>query len=486
MMLRILALPLTVLSVAAALTLPSEPETTAPAELPAVVARDVKGSNVNHAIAPSNAGQIGINQVTSDIGGSQYIGSIGTDTGLLTMESSTIKYVTDIFQHSKWLTVETITTTSNNVPTTTVKTVVAQLATITSPEGSAKSGDVSIIFPPAFHDGMGNAIDAAMEACNLAAPGKVRKRDALSCLADAARNVAADDATWALLDSNTLNAVPARLAANAPAELVTLWAAAATALEKKKLAITWALIGGIAVEIIAGIKKDHDIPVKIVVPALGVGAPVDASPTSSATCKDREANENSYLCRDSRCKGDSSNHCTVGDEKECACVLESFDPIIEDSFTKPYFDLQQEYLSAAYADLTTPESTPTPTTTSTAPTGTCTTSTQLMHFNNNANKIRMGFSVTGTYSGAPAKDKNYYWVYDESDPNVNPKMSTAPGPLPAYLDQTYSVDPNQVRYNYGGQSWTSGDGNCQDSTWDNNLPRIASFPQRQITCTFSC
>ena len=78
--------------------------------------------------------------------------------------------------NTQYLTLETITTTINNEPSTTIKTITAEVATVTSAGGSQSVGDVTIVLPQAFHDALSSSVDAALTACN-AAPGKMRRRD---------------------------------------------------------------------------------------------------------------------------------------------------------------------------------------------------------------------------------------------------------------------------------------------------------------------
>ena len=118
--------------------------------------------------------------------------------------------------------------------------------------------------------------------------------------------------------------------------------------------------------------------------------------------------------------------------------------------------------------------------------GACTTTTTLIWVNNNgANYDLMGFTVSGKYNAVSDGASNAV-VWDGNDAsNANPKVSSLPGPLPAYLDEYYDHDSDWVQFNYGSQEWASSDPQCKDSGWGGSPP-IATHESRVITCTFDC
>ena len=202
-----------------------------------------------------------------------------------------------------------------------------------------------------------------------------------------------------------------------------------------------------------------------------------SSSTPSTSCPPDNCTPNCDNC----CGDDGSQHCkgivsAGGLWQGCDCFS------CPDYSYRP-FASNQDFLAAQKALMNLPDISST--STAPAPAATCTTTTSLLWANNGNNFDTMSFAVSGKYTGVsdPLAGQK---VWDDNDAaSANPKLGSKPGPLPAFLIETYDHDQDWVQYDYGSQSWASSDKQCQDSGWW-SLPAIQSFPHRVINCTFTC
>ncbi|KAI0116139.1 hypothetical protein F4776DRAFT_666462 [Hypoxylon sp. NC0597] len=269
------------------------------------------------AINPTSSGQIGINPVTSDLGDpySYVLTKLGSSNPVVTWDGSVYHYIEG---HTNYLTVETKTTTVNNVPTTTTSTVKVSVETAAAGSDTGQEvGALGITFSKDIADNLRKAAEAAIQKCRV-----TRKRsDVASCLIEAASSASgeggplegtASDAFW--------ESITAEVAENASSVLKDAIAVIQSQARKKKTLILVAVF--LTATVLEGAGDNDDNPLAAInIPAAGVGSTTNEDKNTCPPEK-RERTKNSPPCDDSDCKGPhDTQRCTEGENKDCPCLL---------------------------------------------------------------------------------------------------------------------------------------------------------------------
>ncbi|KAI1758621.1 hypothetical protein GGR53DRAFT_528958 [Hypoxylon sp. FL1150] len=299
------------------------------------------------AINPTSSGQIGINPVTSDLGDpySYVLTKLGTSNPVVTWDGSVYHYIEG---HTNYLTVETVTTTVNNVPSTTTSSVKVSVETAAAGgDTGQEAGALGITFSKDIADNLRKTAEAALQNCGVA---RRKRTDSATCLIEAAVSLsedggplegAASDAFW--------ESIPADIAENASSVLKDAIAVIKSQAQKKKaIIIMGALMAAIALAPAANV----DNPLGVVnIPAAGVGSPTSADEDED-TCppNKRTKSQQSPLCDDADCQGsDNTQLCTVSPNKGCPCLLKG-DPGPPQVADQSWWDEQQAIIASVIAD----------------------------------------------------------------------------------------------------------------------------------------
>ncbi|KAI0836246.1 hypothetical protein F5Y06DRAFT_274599 [Hypoxylon sp. FL0890] len=271
------------------------------------------------AINPTSSGQIGINPVTSDLGDpySYVLTKLGSSNPVVTWDGSVYHYIEG---HTNYLTVETKTTTVNNIPTTTTSTVKVSVETaVAGGDTGQEAGALGITFSKDIADNLRKTAEAAIQKC-----GVTRKRsDVTSCLIEAASSAsgeggplegAASDAFW--------ESIKAEVAENASSVLKDAIAVIKSQARKKKTLILVAVF--LTATVLEGVNDNDDNSLAAInIPAAGVGSTTNEDKNTCPPEK-RERTKNSPPCDDSDCKGPhDTQRCTEEANKDCPCLLQA-------------------------------------------------------------------------------------------------------------------------------------------------------------------
>ncbi|KAI6090333.1 hypothetical protein F4821DRAFT_229091 [Hypoxylon rubiginosum] len=299
------------------------------------------------AINPTSSGQIGINPVTSDLGDpfSYVLTKLGTSNPVVTWDGSVYHYVEG---HTNYLTVETVTTTVNNVPSTTTSSVKVSVETaVAGGDTGQEAGALSITFSQDIADNLRKTAEAAIQNCGVV---RRKRTDAATCLIEAAVSAsedggplegAASDAFW--------ESIPAEIADNASSILKDLIAVIKSQAQKKKAII---IMGALMAAIALAPAANEDNPLGVVnIPAAGVGSPTsDDGDEDTCPPNKREKSQRSPLCDAPDCQGpENTQLCTVDPNKGCPCLLKGVPgpPQVAD---KSWWDEQQDIIATVIAD----------------------------------------------------------------------------------------------------------------------------------------
>ncbi|OAA53065.1 hypothetical protein ISF_09019 [Cordyceps fumosorosea ARSEF 2679] len=286
-----------------------------------------------------------------------YGAPIGVDTQYLTKDGETTRW---IGINTEYLTEVIVTTTINNVETTTAVKQQLSVVTATADSEGVKVGDVTVLLADTLQKELDGLIKTGMASC--ASPVRRRKRDGTSCMIDFLQHAAQNDETLALVNPAEWDAFTLVLKENAPAIMAAAFQVLKTNSRKNKFAIIMVAAAiALGLSLSSAGDRVNEVPHKYVFAGgqfgglQDVDVPVTTTQTTSTTTSSAcdpaaTVDENSPACDDPDCKGENKVCTGEGPKKDCRCALWA-SRVILGYFDAEWADQQQQIIKELEAAL---------------------------------------------------------------------------------------------------------------------------------------
>ncbi|KAF2736237.1 hypothetical protein EJ04DRAFT_551459 [Polyplosphaeria fusca] len=304
------------------------------------------------AVEPTASGQIGVNPVDDAFGlPEQYGAPIGVDTQYLTEDGSTTRW---LGVNTEYLTEGEVVTTIDDNPTTTTAKIQLIVETAAAAAEGIKEGDVTVLMSEGLTNSLADTVHAAAEACGI--PIKLARRQAGSCMINAAQGAAQDANAFQLADPTKWNEFALELAESAPEILANAFQVLKTQAERNRFLLFMGAAGAAGIGVAVEVNKP--VPPKLKFEGgkyegnknKPTATATQASSTSATCDPSATRNADSPNCEDDDCKGNDDRLCTTEDKKDCVCVQWT-EEIVTDEYDTKFGDEQQKALKDALDNL---------------------------------------------------------------------------------------------------------------------------------------